>query len=113
MVSRNPGSVLIDRNHQYSLFRAQSSSLLFLPGMIYVRDLSADSTWPTELAFLVTKSSYNGSHFDGRKITPGTELLVSLVESIMNKNMDTKVRSNHSPYRGTRLDEDDGTECHL
>lgn len=27
------------------------------PGIIYVNDLNADSTWPIELAFFVTKSS--------------------------------------------------------
>lgn len=34
---------------------------------MYVNDLSADSTWPTELAFSATNSSYSGSHLEGRR----------------------------------------------
>jgi hypothetical protein len=34
--------------------------------MMYIRDRSADSIWPTVFAFLVTMSSYDETHFDGR-----------------------------------------------
>jgi hypothetical protein len=35
--------------------------------MIYVSDLSADSSWPTELEFSVTNSSYSEIHLEGRR----------------------------------------------
>jgi hypothetical protein len=43
--------------------------------MMYVNDLSADSTCPTELAFFVKKSSYSGNHLEGCRRTAGTGLL--------------------------------------
>lgn len=53
--------------------------------MIYVRDLSADSTWLTELAFLVTNSSYNSNHLDGRSRAAEAALSVLHVASISTK----------------------------
>lgn len=38
----------------------------YVPGIIYVKERSADSSCETWLAFLVTKSSYMASHFGGR-----------------------------------------------
>lgn len=37
----------------------------YRPGIMYVNDLSADSTWLTELEFLVTNSSYIPTNFVG------------------------------------------------
>ncbi len=47
--------------------RSLAVKWIFLPGMMYVNDLSADSICDTELAFFSTKSSYMLSHFDGAR----------------------------------------------
>jgi len=50
----------------------------FLPGMMYVNDLSADSICDTELAFFSTKSSYMLNHFDGMGMAFGIRLCACL-----------------------------------
>lgn len=60
--------------------------LRFVPGIMYVKERSADSSWETWLAFLVTKSSYMASHFGGsarvlRRLASGGDHLVFVCAS--------------------------------
>lgn len=57
-----------------------------VPGIMYVKERSADSSCETWLAFLVTKSSYRASHFGGsarvlRRLARGGDHLVLVCAS--------------------------------
>lgn len=53
--------------------------------MMYVRDLNADSTWLTELAFFVTNSSYSGSHLEGCNSAAGIGFWARHEDSIFKR----------------------------
>lgn len=70
-----------------------------VPGIIYVKERSADSNCETWLAFLVTKSSYMASHFGGRarvlrKLARGGDHLV-LVCASAGVDMTGRCKSSH------------------